>query len=365
MLLVVFGAGASYDSVPHARPFNPPSGPQTDFSPTSPYVAPKLEEDRPPLANQLFDNRPIFVDAMRRFKDCMAIAPYLRKPGISVEQELARLQGQAEKFAHVHREIAAAHYYLHSALAECQKQWRKHHHGTTNYATFLREIERWRSEFKERVCLVTFNYDTMLEDAAHQVLGLDLQSLPSYITCKDYKVIKPHGSVNWGREVDGIKSSLGFNHQRLINEITDLKISPRFRVVTEWPMLKVESAFVFPALSIPIEKKDQFACPQEHIEALAEAIPEITKMITVGWRATESKFLNMLGSRLTGLRCHPDLLIVSGSRKGAEETLQNLSHAHYSSFALVDGGFTGLITENIDLLDHFFRTTQHSLVNPT
>ena len=127
MLLVVFGAGASYDSVPHARPSNPPSGAQTDFSPTSPYVAPKLEEDRPPLANQLFDNRPIFVDAMRRFKDCMAIAPYLRKPGISVEQELARLQGQAEKFAHVHREIAAVHYYLHSALAECQKEWRKHH----------------------------------------------------------------------------------------------------------------------------------------------------------------------------------------------------------------------------------------------
>jgi hypothetical protein len=136
-----------------------------------------------------------------------------------------------------------------------QKEWRKHHHGTTNYATFLREIERWRSEFNEKVCLVTFNYDTMLEDAAHQVLRLDLQSLPSYITCPDYKVIKPHGSVNWGREVDGIKSTLGVNHQRLINEITDLRISDRYRVVAEWPMLKVENAFVFPALSIPIEKK--------------------------------------------------------------------------------------------------------------
>jgi len=110
---------------------------------------------RPPLANQLFDTRPIFVEAMRRFKDCMAIVPYLRKAGISVEQELAKLQAQAEKFPHVHREIAAVHYYLHTALAECQKEWRKHHHGTTNYATFLREIERWRSEFKETVCLWT------------------------------------------------------------------------------------------------------------------------------------------------------------------------------------------------------------------
>lgn len=142
--------------------------------------------------------------------------------------------------------------------------------------------------------------------------------------------------------MDGIKSSLGFNHQRLINEITDLTISHRYRVVTEYPMLKVEDAFVFPALSIPIEKKDAFACPDEHIASLAEATPEITRIITIGWRATELKFLNMLGSRLTGLRHRPALLIVSGSRKGAEETLQNLlSHTQASGFAFVEGGFTG------------------------
>jgi hypothetical protein len=80
-------------------------------------------------------------------------------------------------------------------------------------------------------------------------------------------------------------------------------------------------------------------------------------MITIGWRASESKFFDMLGSPLTGLRRRPDLLIVTGSRKGAEDTLQNLGRACYNSFALVDGGFTGLITENVDLLDQFLRTS--------
>jgi hypothetical protein len=164
-----FGAGASYDTVPHLRPSSPPlSTAQNNWSPVVPHVTPPHEIFRPPLANHLFDDRRIFVEAMKRFKDCMAIVPLLRKPGISVEQELAKLQEQAKTFPQGYRELVAVRYYLHSALWDCQEHWRGHHSGITNYVTLLREIERCRYEFNEQVCLVTFNYDTMLEDAAQQ-----------------------------------------------------------------------------------------------------------------------------------------------------------------------------------------------------
>jgi hypothetical protein len=49
---------------------------------------------------------------MKQFKDCLAIIPRLRKPGISVEHELAELQEEAKTFPHVYRELVAVRYYL-------------------------------------------------------------------------------------------------------------------------------------------------------------------------------------------------------------------------------------------------------------
>lgn len=56
MLLVIFGAGASYDSVPHIPP--PPN--PGDYIHEREDVA---KNDRPPLPNQLFEDRREFVTA--------------------------------------------------------------------------------------------------------------------------------------------------------------------------------------------------------------------------------------------------------------------------------------------------------------
>src|SRR6266571_5151475 len=59
MLLVIFGAGASFDSAP-----------------TYPPGANVLGGDRlnnfhrPPLANELFENRPVFAEAITRLPEC-------------------------------------------------------------------------------------------------------------------------------------------------------------------------------------------------------------------------------------------------------------------------------------------------------
>jgi len=80
--------------------------------------------------------------------------------------------------------------------------WRTKHRGVTNFATLLREIDRWRHEAKEQVCFVTFNYDTMLEDAMEQVLRLNVGDMNSYHSWSNYSLFKLHGSINWVRVVD-------------------------------------------------------------------------------------------------------------------------------------------------------------------
>ncbi len=103
MLMVIFGAGASFDSVPH-RP---------------PGMSFHEREYRPPPANELFGDRPQFASAMEQFPKCLALIPHLRKAGISVEQELEKLQTEAEEDPERHRQLAAIRYYLHFLLWDC------------------------------------------------------------------------------------------------------------------------------------------------------------------------------------------------------------------------------------------------------
>ena len=104
------------------------------------------------------------------------------------------------------------------------------------------------------------------------------------------------------------------------------------------------------------------SCPEAHVEVLKKMIPHVRKILTVGWRATEDKFLNLLFSNLN-TTAPPDLMIVSGDVGGATETLNNLTTAgqtHGLRFSrkaepIIDG-FTGLI-RRLGQLEGFLRDT--------
>lgn len=328
MLMVVFGAGASFDSVPH-RP--PRKYDQMEY--------------RPPLANELFGDRVPFEQAMERFPKCLPVIPHLRKQGNLVEQELERLQTEAAKDPERHRQLAAIRYYLHFMLSECVHQWRTNvARGVTNYKTLLDHIRSWNKK-KEPVCLVTFNYDTMLEDAL-PVIGIQIQGIPDYIANDTYKVVKLHGSVNWGREVETPIEGLGLRDpgiiiNELIDRVADLRISQRYQMSSARPMFRYHHVALFPALAIPFEKKRSFECPPEQLAALETCIPEVEKILIVGWRATEYNFLDLL---VKNLRKRVGVTIVAGGRRHAEETATKLAKAGIKGdFLSTEGGFTDLI----------------------
>lgn len=67
MLTAIFGAGASADSDP-SRPFRQAEDPPSQDQ----------DNDRPPLANELFANRTQFAAVLQRFPQCNPIVPRLR-----------------------------------------------------------------------------------------------------------------------------------------------------------------------------------------------------------------------------------------------------------------------------------------------
>jgi len=341
--MVVFGAGASYDSAPHRR---------------------GNYEFRLPLANQLFADRLRFSLWIQRFPRCNAVIPYLRQTpeGGSVESELERLRTEAQTYPNRIKQLAAVQFYLQSMLWECETLWNQEDaKGVTNYKTLLDQIESWRIESKEKVCLVTFNYDTMLEDAL-PVVGIKIGDLPDYIANNDYKIIKLHGSINWAHRVNAEIKDIG---NRTAMDIANELIERRAEFSVLQDFLTVKSPLGdpekrlpselpwFPALAIPVENKQEYECPQAHLEALRICIPEVTKILLIGWRATEKVFLQSLKNNLRG---RVQMMAVSGSEASSKEAMGRLvQEGIQGTLHMTESGFSDFVIRRE--VDRFLRMT--------
>jgi len=335
MLMVVFGAGASYDSAPSHPPLTPG---QTD----------PLWEQRLPLADHLFEERGLFAPILERFRDAQPVVPWLRhlERDQTVESVLEQLQAEADSDPRRHRQLAAIRYYLQSAIWTSESAWdRAAARGVTNYKSLLDLIEHARKP-EETVCLVTFNYDTMLE-AALPTVGVEIRSIDDYVASTSYKVIKLHGSVNWGREVEPPMADVGaVGNERLVIELieraVDLKVTDRYHVAQQVPIVRLDQQRpLIPAIAIPVQRKGAFECPAQHVAALQECLPKVRKLLVIGWRATDVPFLDLL--RRDGRQAVYGF-VAAGHQNWAKEVTVNLRRRGVEGEYLVgNGGFTNLI----------------------
>lgn len=325
MLMVIFGAGASYDSSP-------------DYA-AGKTTSQKAVDARPPLADQLFEER--FADVMGRFPDCLSIITKLRNRDSeeSVEQVLERLRAQSTKDRVSYREITAVQYYLQQMIWDCEHRWEKVHQGVTNYRNLLRDI-RLSNKESGPVCFVTFNYDTMLEKAM-PTFDATIETIEDYINSQRHKIFKVHGSVDWGRIINRPPFEVStINNEDITKEIIRQAqyIVEGGGVTTEYVKIpdpftqKVEDYVLFPALAIPVEGKLDFELPPGHLDQLKKCIPEITKLLLIGWRATDAPFLELLKYAPREMLVH----IVCEDKRNADEVSIRMQEAGVKA-----GGFFG------------------------
>lgn len=176
--MVIFGAGASYDSFSSAPPgpWGQPGGRQ-NFS------------ARPPLANELFQDFPAFRDHLLKYPQCRPLIPLLQSAP-DVEEVLGNWQADADAVRL--RQLAAIRYYLRDLIYDCESRWKDVTRGVLNYGTVLDQIRKKEPE----VALVTFNYDTLIERAMSDV-GVNVGSMDAYLADRQFKLFKLHGSIDW------------------------------------------------------------------------------------------------------------------------------------------------------------------------
>ena len=76
-----------------------------------------------------------------------------------------------------------------------------------------------------------------------------------------------------------------------------------------------------PALAVPARSKARFSCPQSHLDTLVGDLPNVTTVVTIGWRGREQHFLDLLATHLSpGTR----LLVVAEHETSAMTTVDEV-----------------------------------------
>jgi len=137
----------------------------------------------------------------------------------------------------------------------------------------------------------------------------------------------------------------------LTNHAHELQITQKYVLVNDYPIHAAQGSVLFPALAIPVESKLDFECPDEHLQALHTVIPEVDKLLVIGWRAAETPFLKLLASKLVHAI---QGFVVAGSEDAAAETANRLAEAGVAGrYVGTNGGFTDLVVNRE--ADNFLR----------
>jgi hypothetical protein len=332
-VLVVLGAGASFDNG------RPPS--QWNL----------------PLARTLF-TQPEFMEAARSYSEMAGLLADLRAAsegdGPGIEQRLDDLQQEADSiYPQAKVELMAVRYYLRHVTWVCsQEVITSTSHGTTT-ARLFRKLNRWRTSGPGRsVSVVSFNYDTLLEDAASSVISREFNSLSDYLDeARAWQFFKLHGSANWAQVIeDGLGGDMYPSVRKVIRQAESLKLSTSdFRMWEQSPSVKnshmaehpssaAEQIAVAPALALPLINKATFVCPQEHVTEFQASGRAFDALVVVGWRAGEPHFLRELqpGRRVP-------TMVIGG--KDAEHVMTALRELQISGQGIIEpNGFSHVMS---------------------
>jgi hypothetical protein len=251
MLMVVMGAGASFDSVP-----------EIDWS-----AAQRLEsvETRPPLAKELFAavNRPrLFGKAARAHPNIRGLIASLQRIAVAGGNIEDALQAHAERLDDpvAIRERLELRYYLRSVVKNSCSEWWGLSSTVTNHDALIHRIDSFRRNTGESVLIVTFNYDDFIERAL-DAIGVQFKGPDDFMKGPDYYLAKLHGSVNWEQIAE--LPNWGGSEPETVRRAGELRLTGRLANAGE-----VRDFPALPAIAVPIRRKQEFECPSDHVARL-------------------------------------------------------------------------------------------------
>jgi len=338
--LIILGAGASFDFL--QRNEYPPH-------------APDLDQYLPPLTNKLFDGTK-FHEIIAKYPEMHKLVDYIRvklradNPK-TFEQILSDLYFEKVKVDKgLNVSFISLLFYISDLFGIITQ---KYYQANNNYGALLKML----GFYGNKAVFVNFNYDLLFERS----LGLSGVKSIDELLNGDFPVIKIHGASDWywSYEVslweDEKKSCYEIalnnaefflnpgekkkNWKLVINKSTD----PRRMLAINVNGLQGFS--YLPALALPLVGKNNYICPDSHIEFLKQRIGEIDRILIIGWKIGDPFLRDLIISELK-LRKIPIAYVSGSSAKDITDSLheniksniQLINNKGFSNFLSIDEG---------------------------
>lgn len=284
MKMVIFGAGASFDSI-YSYNNN-----LSNF------------EWRPPLGNEIFTTRENFKGIFNGYPGVVSLLSYL-----NAIDDLEDFFQKRYDFTQTYKpkefiaELINIQFCLQNLFYVISQE--NYDIGLSNYDIIVNQALEYAIAKNEDVLFVTFNYDLLLEFALRKKYFKFQQR---ELTTNEYlstpiKIIKPHGSCNWYRRFNENPFRADYDYQyQIFNDKYDFDrinsmLDDEIKVVS---YAERKNAYYFPQLLIPFKSKDSFIMPKEQREYLEKNLDKIDEILIIGWKGTEYNFLGLLNEKL-------------------------------------------------------------------
>jgi len=307
-LAVIIGAGASKDCVAQGS------------------ISAVDENVRPPLTKDLFEFRPSFNAILSKYPKVEALSEEIRvrlRSGEGLERVLKEINSRPD--LQVKKQVLETQMYLQELLWAVSDQFITS--GGSKFDTLVSTL--FNSPF-EKILFITLNYDLLLEKAIDRFSDHAFADISSYCPpSSKWLLIKPHGSVNWGR---ALETSINRSAASMKEVLRYLSEEPTFSktitMVSGHDGLQGfddkarfnSGKILFPHLALPLEGEKEFLCPDDHLERLQGALADCTSFLFLGFSGLDPHVVDLMkgGPQAT------DLMVVSKDKKSAEEVFKRL-----------------------------------------
>jgi hypothetical protein len=102
---------------------------------------------------------------------------------------------------------------------------------------------------------------------------------------------------------------------------------------------------LLPAIAVPLASKAYFECPDTHTTQLKKCIPEVTRLLVIGWRATERHFLDLWKGKTSQIQL---ATVVNGKRENGLGAVKALAEVGIARIGALDLGFSQFVS-SLDL----------------
>jgi hypothetical protein len=321
-VLVIFGAGASNDA---ANKWSNCQWP-------------------PPLTNALFrtDERPDEREFLASAPEASGLFDYLRRrlsaEGGNLEALLREVADVAERDQALAVGLLAVRFYLREYLWRCGQNVLNADANMTNYTTLVHALARWQARTRgSEVAFVTFNYDFLIERALEYEWAWSFHDINAYVQASRM-LIKPHGSVDWGHLLVNDEATERLTDARsMMRAAPQIKYANTFAKLGSPDVIRLDTRLYAPALAIPMDRKSEYECPKEHLDALTEYLPAVESVLMIGWKAGDLDFVNLLAQYLSPT---VSIQVVTKTDEGSRSVVMRLSDAGVKGTkGAVSGGF--------------------------